>query len=152
MVGRSGGRPGPATALTSWIAAALAAAPVARLATTGADGAVHLVPICFALVDDSLVSAVDHKPKRTTRLQRLADIERTGTASVLVDHYEDDWTRLWWIRVVGAATVEMVGSARDGEARSALAAKYRQYRERRPSGPVYAVRLDAVTAWRAADQ
>jgi PPOX class probable F420-dependent enzyme len=138
--------------MTPWAAAALAAAPVARLATTGADGAVHLVPICFAIVDEHLVSAVDHKPKRTTRLQRLADIEQTGAASVLVDHYDDDWSRLWWIRITGAATVEPAGNERDVSARAALVSKYVQYRDRTPAGPVYSVRLDAVTAWRAAGE
>ena len=138
--------------MTPWVAAALAEAPVGRLATSGPDGAVHLVPICFSIVGDHLVSAVDHKPKRTSRLQRLADIERTGTASVLVDHYEDDWTQLWWIRISGVAAVEPVGSSQDAAARAALVAKYAQYASRPPAGPVYTVRLDALTAWRAAGE
>jgi PPOX class probable F420-dependent enzyme len=134
------------------MAAALASAPVARLATTGTGGAVHLVPICFAIVDDHLVSAVDHKPKRTTRLQRLVDIEATGTAAVLVDRYDDDWSQLWWIRISGPAAVEPAGSERDGAARAALVAKYTQYASRAPTGPVYGVQLAAVTAWRAAGE
>jgi PPOX class probable F420-dependent enzyme len=134
------------------MAAALASAPVARLATTSTAGAVHLVPICFAIVGDHLVSAVDHKPKRTTHLQRLVDIDATGTASVLVDRYDDDWSQLWWIRISGPALVEPAGSKRDGAARAALVAKYPQYTSRPPTGAVYGVRLSAVTAWRAASE
>jgi PPOX class probable F420-dependent enzyme len=133
----------------AWVDAALASAPVARLATTGPDGRVHLVPVCFALAAGVVVSAVDHKPKRTVRLQRLRDIEATGRATLLVDHYDDDWTRLWWIRVAGRAQVHERGSDVDVAARRALVAKYRQYAEREPAGPVYAVTLDEVTAWRA---
>ena len=132
----------------AWVADALAVAPVARLATVGADGTVHLVPFCYAVVDGRLVSAVDHKPKRHARLQRLADIAATGRASVLVDHYDDDWTQLWWIRVGGAAAEEPAGSALDGRARAALAAKYHQYRSQPPAGPVWWVALDAVQWWR----
>ena len=133
-----------------WVDAALAGGRVARLATTAADGAVHLVPFCFALIGDRLVSAVDHKPKRTQRLQRLADIEATGRASALVDHYDDaDWSALWWVRISGSATVVDAGAALDTAARAALVAKYRQYRDRPPLGPVYAIALDAVRWWHA---
>jgi PPOX class probable F420-dependent enzyme len=132
----------------AWVDDALAVTPVARLATVGGDGVVHLVPFCFAVVGERLVSAVDHKPKRHTRLQRLADVAATARASVLVDHYEDDWTRLWWIRVSGAAAAEPAGSALDEEARAALVAKYDQYRTQAPAGPVWWVALDAVQWWR----
>ena len=131
-----------------WVDAALAAAPVARLATVGADGTVHLVPFCFAVVGHRLVSAVDHKPKRHARLQRLADIAATGRAAVLVDHYDDDWSQLWWIRVTGAAAQEPAGSDLDGAARAALVAKYHQYREHPPEGPVWWVAPEAVQWWR----
>ena len=131
-----------------WVGPALAAAPVARLATSGADGALHLVPICFAVVGDRLVSAVDHKPKRHTRLQRLADITATGRASVLVDHYDDDWSQLWWIRVTGAAGVEPAGTDLDAAARQALVAKYEQYQDHPPAGPVWWLTLDTVGWWK----
>ena len=132
-----------------WVTAALATAPVGRLATVDAAGTVHLVPICFAVVGDRLVSAVDHKPKRHTRLQRLADMAATGRASVLVDHYDDDWAQLWWIRISGAAAEEPAASALDGAGRAALVAKYRQYRERPPLGPLWSLALDSVGWWRA---
>ena len=130
-----------------WATDALERARVARLGTVNAAGDVLLVPICFAVVDGSIVSAVDHKPKRHERLRRLDDIESTGTATVLVDHYDDDdWTRLWWVRVRGRAIVDRGG---DPDAISALTAKYPQYRERPPRGAVYRVRMDEVRSWRA---
>jgi PPOX class probable F420-dependent enzyme len=133
-----------------WVDDALSSARVARLATVGEGGRVHLVPICFVVVSGLVVSAVDHKPKRTMRLERLRDIETTGRATVLVDRYDDDdWSRLWWIRIIGRAEVHERGSALDTAARQQLAAKYRQYAERLPTGPVYSVALDEVVSWRA---
>jgi PPOX class probable F420-dependent enzyme len=113
---------------------------------------VRLVPICCALdpASDRLVSAVDHKPKSTTALARLADIERTGRATVLVDHYDDqDWSALWWVRVHGPAQVLAPDDERAGRARDLLVAKYPQYRARPPAGPVVTVALDRLTWWRA---
>jgi PPOX class probable F420-dependent enzyme len=132
----------------AWVDAARGSARVARRATVGEDGTVHLVPCCFAVVSGLIVSIVDHKPKRTTRLQRLRDIEATGRATVLVDHYDDDWSQLWWIRVTGAAEVHQQGSAVDAAARLALTAKYQQYIDRPPVGPVYSIALDEVRSWR----
>ena len=135
----------------SWVLDAMQQARVARLATVGAGGAVGLVPICFVVVDGWVGSAVDHKPKRSDRLRRLADIEATGAATVLVDHYEEDWSRLWWVRVRGRAVVH---GERDDEALAvleALMAKYVQYREHPPEGAVYRIALDEVRSWRSAD-
>ena len=132
----------------AWVDDALSSARVGRLATVGDNGAVHLVPFCFAVVTGLIVSAVDHKPKRTVRLQRVRDIESSGRASVLVDHYEEDWSRLWWIRVVGRAAVHEPGSDVDRAARRALVEKYAQYADRMPTGPVYSIAIDEVSAWR----
>ena len=100
-----------------------ASATVARLATVGATGQPHLVPITFALVDErTLITAVDHKPKRTTRLKRLENIAANPQVSVLVDHYADDWQQLWWARADGRARVEKAAPAGAAEA---LAARYR---------------------------
>jgi PPOX class probable F420-dependent enzyme len=131
-----------------WAAEALRTARVARLATVGADRSVRLVPICFAIVGDRLVSAVDHKPKRTGQLRRLDDITSTGTATVLVDHYDDDWTQLWWVRVRGRAEVHDAGDTSGEVVRDALCAKYPQYAARRPTGAAYSVSLDEVRYWR----
>ena len=133
----------------SWVADALQQARVARLGTVGVDGMVRLVPICFAIVDGWVVSAVDHKPKRTGELRRLDDMETANLATVLVDYYyDDDWSQLWWIRIRGRAEVHR---HREGEAEAALAAlavKYRQYRERPPEGAVYRIAMDEVRSWR----
>lgn len=74
----------------------VAAARVGRLATLDAEGRPHLVPICFVLERETLYSAIDEKPKRSKRLKRLENIRRHPEVTVLVDHYEEDWTRLWW--------------------------------------------------------
>jgi PPOX class probable F420-dependent enzyme len=129
-----------------WIADVLRDARVARLGTVGSDGVVRLVPICFAVVDGWIVSAVDHKPKRTTQLHRLDDLASTGTATVLFDHYDDDWSRLWWVRVRGRAVVHEEG---EPAAVAALVAKYIQYQEHPPTGAVYRIAMDEVRSWRA---
>ena len=121
------------------------AARVARLATVGRDGAPHLVPITFALVGDVLYSAVDAKPKRHSRLQRLANIEHEPRVSVLVDRYDDDWTVLWWVRADGVARVLPSSAA----ALAALAGKYPQYRSAPPPGPFVEIQVHRWAAWSA---
>ncbi len=101
----------------------VAASPIARLATVRADGHPHVVPVCFALDDDRIVSVVDQKPKRTTALRRLDNVRTHPAVSLLVDHYDDDWTRLWWVRVDGTATVRDAGPEHES-AIDLLAAKY----------------------------
>lgn len=138
--------------MPAWVTDVLGTARVGRLGTVDTDGAVRLVPICFAVVGGHLVSAVDHKPKRTGQLRRLDDMAASGTATVLVDHYDEDWSRLWWVRVRGAAVVHADGSAASEAALDALVTKYPQYREQRPRGPVYAVALDELRWWRWAPE
>ncbi len=123
----------------------LAAARVGRLATVTADGRPHVVPCCFALVGDTAYSAVDAKPKSTLALRRLANLRGNPSGSLLVDHYAEDWTTLWWIRVDGDGRVVEDGPERD-TALDALSHKYEQYRRQRPPGAVVA--LD-ITTWRA---
>jgi PPOX class probable F420-dependent enzyme len=125
--------------------ARLAAARVARLATVSAGGRPHAVPICFAVAGDTIVTAIDHKPKRTTALRRLANIEANPAASLLVDRYDDDWSALWWVRLDGVARVVIDAPERES-AIALLAAKYPQYRGTPPPGAVIAVE---VTGWRA---
>jgi PPOX class probable F420-dependent enzyme len=123
-------------------------APVARLATITSEGMPHLVPVVFAVRDDVVYTAVDAKPKTTRRLRRLANIERNPRASVLVDHYADDWTQLWWVRVDGAAAIY-----RDGEplhtGYELLRAKYTQYQSVSLDGPVIAVAVRRWASWHA---
>jgi PPOX class probable F420-dependent enzyme len=126
----------------------VAAARVARLATLGRDGAPHLVPLCFVLDGEVLYSAVDQKKKRTLRLRRLDNVRRDPRVSVLVDHYEEAWSKLWWVRIEGEAR-ELEPGAEAEEAVRLLTSKYEQYRERRPQGPVLRVDLGRWSGWTA---
>ena len=128
--------------------ALVAAARVARLATLRADGTARLVPITFVLLDGLVCSAVDEvKPKRSTRLARLADVRRDPRAAVLVDHYAEDWTQLWWVRIDGEASVHEAGELAD-RARTALAAKYPPYVAAPPRGPVLVLTPNGWAGWR----
>jgi PPOX class probable F420-dependent enzyme len=124
---------------------AAASARVARLATVGADGNPHVVPICFALDGDTLYTAVDAKPKSTRALRRLANIRANPRVEVVIDHYEDDWTRLWWVRLAGRARV--VES--DPRGLELLRAKYPQYRDDPPPGPFVVVTVESRQEWHA---
>ena len=128
----------------------LAGASVARLATADATGKPHVVPICFALEGDTLYFAVDAKPKRTRGLKRLKNIAANPRVAVLVDHYEDDWSKLWWVRVDGTART-VTDPTTERTAIDLLAARYRQYREARPQGPVVAITIESLTGWAAVD-
>lgn len=131
----------------------VADARVARLATVDAAGRPHLVPVCFVLqVDpagaDRVHIAVDRKPKRSTELRRTANLRATGRASLLVDHYDEDWSELWWVRLDGTgAPVDDPALAE--QAVDALAAKYPQYRAERPDGPVLTIEVEAYRGWSA---
>jgi PPOX class probable F420-dependent enzyme len=126
----------------------VASAYVARLATVGAAGRPHIAPICFALDEQTLYFAVDSKPKQTTNLKRLRNIAANPAVSVLVDHYEDDWDKLWWVRLDGVARV-VTGEGEVKKALRLLAARYSQYRATTPAGPVVAVAIAGMTGWSA---
>jgi PPOX class probable F420-dependent enzyme len=128
------------------------AARVARLATVTVDGRPHIVPCCFALSRapdggsrEVVYSAVDAKPKSTTALRRLDNLRANPHAALLVDHYSDDWSTLWWVRVDGEGRVLGAGAEHD-HAIALLAAKYPVYVEQPPPGPVVAI---DVVGWRA---
>jgi PPOX class probable F420-dependent enzyme len=107
--------------------ARFAGARVARLATLRADGTSRLVPATFALVDDLVCVGVDDvKPKSGRRLARLADVDRDPRVALLVDHYAENWTQLWWVRLDGTAAVHEGGPVHDA-AVAALREKYLQY-------------------------
>src|SRR6185436_19134818 len=111
----------------------LTAARVARLATTDPDGRPHLVRIVFAVEGDTLYSAVDQKPKRSRTLRRIENARARPDVTILVDHYDEDWAQLWWIRVRGRARVLDDGDER-AHALELLASKYEQYRAEPPDG------------------
>jgi PPOX class probable F420-dependent enzyme len=122
---------------------------VAQLATVRPDGAPHLVPFVFAMEDDRIYSAVDDKPKRSPQLQRLANIAREPRVCVLADHYEEDWSRLWWVRADARAVVLLDGQNHEerDHALDLLAERYATYRQRRPSGAVIRMDVDRWTTW-----
>ncbi len=123
-----------------------AAAQVARLATVGPAGAPHLVPVVFAVEGETIYTAVDGKPKTDQKLRRLANIAANPTVSVLVDHYEDDWSQLWWVRADGVAAVHDDGVAAD-LGRALLRAKYPQYQSVSLDGPVIVIAVRRWSAW-----
>jgi PPOX class probable F420-dependent enzyme len=127
-----------------------AAARVARLATADGAGRPHLVPIVFAVAGDTVVSAVDDKPKRTTQLRRLRNVAENAAVALLVDHYEEDWSALWWARADGTARVLAPGGDDALAAVALLRERYAAYADRPPRGPVLAVAVSRWSGWRAA--
>jgi PPOX class probable F420-dependent enzyme len=125
----------------------VAAARSARLATVDSAGQPHLVPVVFALDGSHLWIAVDDKPKRSRDLKRLRNIAAQPNVSVLVDHYEDDWSRLWWVRLDGEARVLPAREWR--RPIDLLCAKYPQYRATPPAGPVIEIRIHSWRGWAA---
>jgi PPOX class probable F420-dependent enzyme len=123
-----------------------AAARVARLATADAECRPHLVPVVFAVRGDTVYSAVDAKPKRTTSLRRLANVAENPVVSLLVDHYDDDWERLWWVRADGRGRV-LDGSV--PEAAQAIELLRERYPQQRATGAVLAVDVESWSGWAA---
>jgi len=119
---------------------------VARLATIRPDGRPHIVPITFAVTDSTIVTMIDHKPKTTSRVQRLRNIEANPSVSVLVDQWAEDWERLRWVRADGTARIHS-GDDVWRKAREALIAKYTQYADQPPKGVAIAISIDGVTCW-----
>lgn len=136
-----------------------AAARHGCLATTGVDGAPHVVPVTFAVLERAgvaahgwdVVTAVDHKPKTTTGLRRLRNLAVDPRAAILADAYDDDWARLWWVRADGTTTTEDPAAHAPGTTRAltALADRYPRYRVRPPTGPVIRLHVDRWTGWEA---
>jgi PPOX class probable F420-dependent enzyme len=123
-------------------------ARVGRLATNGPTGAPHIVPIVFAIEAGEIVSAIDFKPKTTSNLQRLENLRADPRATLLVDQYDEDWSRLWWVRLDCSAQV--IDSGPDfASAVAALVEKYGQYSETPPPGPVIRLRVQSTTGWTA---
>jgi PPOX class probable F420-dependent enzyme len=126
----------------------LTAARFGCLATHGADGAPHLVPIVFAVRRDTVYTPVDAKPKRSRRLERIRNLERNPEASVLIFNWNEDWSQLWWIRLRGTyrAVTEPVELE---SARQLLINKYPAYRDPSELDPLIAIDVTAVKSWSA---
>jgi len=125
-----------------------AAAAVAHLATADAEGRPHIVPVVLALDGDTIYFAVDQKPKRTRELRRLSNIASNPSVAVLVDHYEEDWEALWWVRADGIANVLAPGPETD-RALQLLTRRHAQYRAQPPPGPAVAIKVGRWSAWSA---
>lgn len=122
--------------------------PVARLASVKPGGGAHIVPVTFALDGAFLFSMVDHKPKTTSSLRRLENIGDNPSVSMLVDHYEEDWSKLWWVRIDGEAAVVESGS-NWSMAQRLLMGKYPHYAAEPPIGAAIVVAIEKVKWWEA---
>lgn len=121
---------------------------VARMATVRPDGAPHVLPVTFAVVGSVIYTAVDDKPKRRRRLQRLTNVGAEPRCALLVDHYDQDWTALWWVRADGRAVViSRPGDAHEGIV--ALRDRYAQYQDSAPAGPLMVVTVSRWAGWAA---
>ena len=123
---------------------------VGHLATASATGQPHLVPITFALVDEGAVIGVDEKPKSSTDLKRIRNIYENPRTSLLWDRYDEDWSRLWWVRADGGAEILEAGGTW-AAAWAALNNKYPQYEGQTHEGPVISVMIDRWNGWSYSD-
>ena len=129
---------------------------VGHLATAGADGAPHVIPVCYALDDDALYFVADAKPKRrpARALKRLVNLRANPRAALVVDDWDEDWTRLAWVLVRGPATF-VEGDGPHLHALALLRARYPQYRvmplDDRLAHPIVRIAPLSVTAWRASE-
>src|ERR1700739_2906750 len=126
----------------------LAGRKVGHLATADGRGAPHVVPVCFAIAEDALYITIDEKPKRAgAPLKRLRNIAENPAVAVVVDRYDDDWTRLGWVMLRGPAEI-LTDGAEHARAQGALRARYPQLNDMEiASLPVIAVRVERVTSW-----
>ena len=124
----------------------LRTAKVARLATVTPRDRPHIVPCCFALESQVIYSGVDGKPKSGRALQRVANLRSRSFFTLIVDHYDENWSELWWVRVDGRGRIVDDDHERDKAVRL-LTEKYPQYRDVPIPGPVLALDIEAVTSW-----
>ena len=135
--------------LPGWARALLESSRVARLGIADDEGAPRVLPVTYALAAGTIVTAIDHKPKRVPaqELARVRWLRARPRAALTVDHYDDDWSRLRWVQAIGP--VAILAAADAPEAIAALTERYVSYRERPPAGPVLSLEPDRVLWWRA---
>jgi PPOX class probable F420-dependent enzyme len=138
--------------LPEWARELLAAERVARLAFLDDDDHPRALPVTFAVTDDAVWSAIDEKPKRTPEPARLRYLRRRPAAALVVDRYDDDWSRLAWVQLLGRVDVVPTDSSPEASAAlAALAAKYEQYARRTPPGPLLRLTVERALNWRASE-
>ena len=122
---------------------------MARLGIADDEDSPRVLPVTFALCENAIVTAIDHKPKRVPaeRLARVRWLRARPQAALTVDHYDADWSRLKWVQAIGRVTI--VEAAGAPEAIAALTERYEQYRDHAPSGPVLSLAPDRLLWWRA---
>lgn len=133
--------------LPDWARELLASERVARLAYVDEDDRPRVLPVTFAVAAGAVWSAIDDKPKRSPEPARLRYLRRRPEAALLVDVYDDDWSRLAWVQLLGR--VEMLPVDAAPEAMEALAAKYAPYAERTPPGPLLRLSVEGSRQWRS---
>jgi PPOX class probable F420-dependent enzyme len=134
--------------LPGWASELVETARVARLAYLDGDGHPRVLPVTFAVAGDAIWSAIDEKPKRAAEPARVEYLRRRPESALLVDEYNDDWSRLLWVQLMGRVDVLPASSA--PEAMAALAAKYADYARRPPPGPLLRLTVERALSWRAA--
>jgi PPOX class probable F420-dependent enzyme len=122
---------------------------VGHLATVSRGGEPHVVPVCYAVADDTIYTPIDEKPKQPGRtLQRVRNIEETGRAALVVDRYDEDWTQLGWVLLRGRAELLAPGSPEQARAVELLRQRYPQYRTMRlETQSMIALRIERVSVW-----
>jgi PPOX class probable F420-dependent enzyme len=132
------------------VLARLGSARVGRLATLTPEGKPHVVPFVFVIAERGsairLYWMVDEKPKRSKELQRLRNIEHQPAVELVIDEYDEDWAKLWWVRARGSARVVVEADERDA-ALGLLRAKYPQYESTSDPGLIVAIEVEAITGW-----
>ena len=132
-----------------WARELIERARVARLAYVDGAHRPRVLPVTFAVADGSVWTAIDdEKPKRRAEPARIEYLRRRPEAALVVDHYDDDWTRLAWVQLLGS--VEVVAADEAPGAMEALAARYSQYARRPPPGPLLRLEVERALHWRAA--
>ena len=135
--------------LPDWASDELAGARVARLAFLDDDDRPRVLPVTFALAEGAVWSAIDRKPKRTAEPARVRWLRRDPRAALVVDVYDDDWSQLAWVELLGR--VDVLDGDADPAAVAALREKYRPYRDDPPPGPLLRLGVDRALCWRAVD-
>jgi PPOX class probable F420-dependent enzyme len=135
--------------LIAWARELLESERVGRLGLLDLDGGPRVLPVTYAVAEGRIWSAIDQKPKRAGEPARVRFLRRDPRAALTVDRYSDDWEELAWVQVLGRVSIVEVDEGRAGL--EALSAKYQQYREAAPPGPLLALRPERYLWWRAAD-